>query len=63
MPLSDNDFETLLNDSSKCINGNIEWRADEDQSSCVEFRVEVESETGWPLFVRGSFNPRIPALS
>lgn len=25
--------------------------------------MEVKSEAGWPLFVRGSYNPLIPALS
>jgi hypothetical protein len=57
------DFEALLSDATKHIEGDITWQADEDHSPCVDFRAEVRSDTGWPLFVRGSFNPLIPALS
>lgn len=63
MPLSNTEFETLLDDPSKRIEGDIEWQEDEDHSPSLEFRVEVCSSNGWPLFVRGSFNPLIPALS
>lgn len=57
------EFDAILNDTSKQIVGDIEWQQDEDHSPCVEFRAEVKSETGWPLFVRGSYNPLIRALS
>ncbi len=63
MALTRTEFETLLNDASKRIEGDIVWQTDEDHSPCVDFRVEVRSDSGWPLFVRGSFNPLIPALS
>lgn len=54
---SQNEFEALLEDNSKSIAADIEWVDDEDHSPTMEFRVEVESQTGHPLFVRGSFNP------
>lgn len=63
MALTQSEFEVLLADESKQLDGDIVWQEDEDHSPCVEFRVEVQSETGWPLFVKGSFNPLIPALS
>lgn len=63
MTLSDSEFETILRDSSKRIDGDIVWLDDEDHSPCREFRAEVRSEAGWPLFIRGSYNPLIPALS
>lgn len=63
MTLTNAEFETILADTSKKIDGDINWQADEDHSPCVEFRVEVVSAAGWPLFVRGSYNPLIGALS
>lgn len=56
-------FEAILNDPSKRIQGDISWQEDEDHSPSVEFRAEVQSDEGWPLFVRGSYNRLIPALS
>lgn len=63
MTISHTEFDTLLDDASKLIDGDIIWQEDEDHSPCLEFRAEVRSTNGWPLFVRGSFNPLIPALS
>ncbi len=48
---------------TKRIEGDIAWQADEDHSPCLDFRAEVRSDSGWPLFVRGSYNPLIAALS
>ncbi len=63
MTITNTEFETILQDESKRIVGDPVWVEDEDHSPSVEFRVEVTSDTGWPLFVRGSYNPLIPALS
>ncbi len=63
MPLTTTEFESLLDDNTKRIEGDIVWQEDEDHSHCLEFRAEVRSDSGWPLFVRGSYNPLIPALS
>ena len=61
--LTDSEFETILNDTSKQVEGDIVWQEDEDHSPILEFRIEVASETGWPLFVRGSYNALIQTLS
>ncbi len=63
MTLTNTEFDTILDDTSKQIDGDIDWQEDEDHSLSVEFRAEVQSDAGWPLFVRGSYNPLIPALS
>ncbi len=63
MTLTNTEFETILQDESKRIAGDLLWSEDEDHSPSVEFRAEVISDAGWPLFVRGSYNPLIPALS
>lgn len=61
--LTDKEFQDILNDPTKRIDGDIIWQNDEDHSPSVEFRTEVLSDAGWPLIVRGSYNPLIPALS
>ena len=63
MTFSNGEFEALINDPAKRIKDDIAWQEDEDHSPSVEFRVEVQSDTGWPLFVRGRYNPLIPSLS
>ena len=63
MTLTNPEFETIMNDKTKCIEASILWEEDEDHSPALEFSAEVQNEAGWPLFVRGSFNPLIPALT
>lgn len=63
MSLTQTEFEALLADASKRIEGDIGWTEDEDHSPAVEFRVEVRSDAGYPLFIRGSFNPLARALT
>lgn len=55
--LPQDEFEEIINDDSKTIEGDILWDADEDHSPAVEFRAEIISEAGYPLFVKGSHNP------
>ncbi len=59
--LSQNEFETLIADPEKYIEGDIIWI--KERSPCSEFRVEITSPAGYPLFLKGSYNPIIPALS
>lgn len=63
MPLTQAEFETLIADASKSIIGDIAWSEDEDHSPAVEFRAEVTSASGYPLFVRGSYNSLSNSLS
>jgi len=51
-----NEFETLIADAAKRIVSDISWGEDEDHSPAVEFRAEVASDAGYPIFVRGSYN-------
>ena len=63
MTLTNAEFDTILDDLSKRIGGDIVWREDEDHSPSVEFRAEIQSDMGWPLFVRGATirsSPRCP---
>jgi hypothetical protein len=61
--LSDAEFDAILTDRSKVIEGDIVWQEDEDHSPSYEFKVEIETAGGWPLYMKGTFNPLIPAIS
>ena len=55
--LTDTEFAAILEDESKSIRDDIAWREDEDHSPALEFRVDVESTNGWPLLLKGRYNP------
>ena len=46
MTLTNTEFEAILNDETKCLDGDIAWQEDEDHSVCVEFRADVRSSAG-----------------
>lgn len=61
--LTQGEFEAILADGSKRIEGNLDWREDPEHSPAREFRVELHSDAGWPIFVVGRFNPYAGTLS
>ena len=63
MPLIDTEFASILEDESKRVRGDITWREDEDHSPALEFRVDVESTNGWPLLLKGRYNPAAETLT
>ncbi len=63
MPLSNAEFDAILTDCTKRIDGDIVWQQDEDHSPSLEFKVEIATAGGWPLFMKGTFNPLVPAIS
>jgi hypothetical protein len=54
--MTQSEFEVLIDDPTKTIQADIDWSEDEDHSPSVEFRAEIQSEMGYPLFVRASYN-------
>ena len=61
--MTQTEFEAFLDDESKFISEDIRWSDDEDHYPCVEFRVEVMSDVGYPTFVKASYNPLVATLS
>jgi hypothetical protein len=57
------EFNALIANSSKEILEDITWVEDEDHSPALEFRAEVRSDAGYPLFMRGSYNRIAETLS
>lgn len=61
--LTNDEFEAILRDEMKRIVGDLVWTEDEDHSPAWEFRVSVESTSGWPLLVSGRYNPAAATLT
>jgi hypothetical protein len=61
--ISQNEFNAIISDVSKHIDGDIKWKSDEDHSPAVEFRVAVATNSEFPLFVNGRFNGLAGTLS
>ena len=61
--MTQTEFDTLIQDTTKRILEDIDWCNDEDHSPAVEFRVEVKSDPGYPIFIRGSYNALAASLS
>ena len=60
--LTQEEFEQILNDSSKHIDGNISW-SDSNNTLWTKFRVAIITSWDHDLFIQGSYNPIIPSLS
>ncbi|MDE2779606.1 MAG: hypothetical protein OXI91_08030 [Chloroflexota bacterium] len=54
--MTDEEFKAILEDETKAIIGNISWVDDSDHSPAKEFRSEVNSRVGYPLFNEGRYN-------
>lgn len=55
--MTQEEFDAILADETKEILGNIVWNDDTDHSPAQEFRAEVNSDTGHPMFIQGRYNP------
>lgn len=57
MNLTEAEMAAILDDPSKRIEGSIQWTLRNEVGPFAFFQARVESANGWPLFVRGSYNP------
>ena len=62
MPLSKEEYEAIINDGTKVVTGDIEW-AGPPRSPARQFRIDIDSDEGYPIFVKGWHNPRSGKLS
>jgi len=63
MPITQTEFDVLISDTTKHIVGDLSWSRDEDHSPAVQFRAEVDSDAGYPIFVNGRYNALAGTLS
>ena len=62
MVLSRDDYNAIINDDSKTIAEDIVWER-ASSSPAREFRIDIDSSEGYPIFVKGWFNPYSGKLS
>ena len=62
MPLSKEEYEAIISDNTKVIAGDIEWDGPL-KSPTRQFRIDIDSDEGYPIFVKGWYNPRSGKLS
>ena len=63
MPLTNAEWDSIVKDPSKRVDGDIEWIEDDHRSPARGFRARVETTAKWPLFVHGWYNPLAGKLS
>lgn len=63
MSFSEQHLMEILSDESKSIYQDLVWHCDQDQSPAKEFRADVATNTGYPLFICGRYNPMAKKLS
>ena len=62
MILSQVEYNAIVNDDSKAINEDIVW-VGASSSPTREFRIDIDTSEGHPIFVKGWFNPSSGKLS
>jgi hypothetical protein len=64
MTLSQEEFEGILGDRSKTINGDIIWQSHPQHELLLTFKAEISSEMeSYPLSLRGIYNMLLHTLS
>ena len=61
--ITDEEFQAIIDDDSKRIEGDISWSGDEYYSHAREFRVAVHSDSGESLQINGRYNAYSGKLS
>ena len=56
MAITEHEFQVIIANEAKRIEGDISWVEDEDHSPTRELRSEILSDEGYPLFIAGKFN-------
>ena len=62
MPLSSEEYKAIIDDETKVVIGDIEWEG-RPGSPARQFRIDIDSDEGHPIFVKGWYNPSSGKLS
>ena len=62
MTLSKQEYEAIISDNTKVIPGDIVWEG-HPSSPAREFRIDIDSSEGYPIFVKGWYNSYAGKLS
>ena len=62
MTLSQQEYDAIIADETKRIEDDIVWASDQN-SLATTFRINIDSDEGYPLFLQGWYNPYSGKLS
>ena len=62
MTLSQQEYDNIIDDDTKVIAEDIAWQP-RSNSPAREFRIDIDSDEGYPIFVKGWYNPSSGKLS
>ncbi len=62
MTLTKQEYDAIIASETKRIEGDISWGSDRNPSAVI-FRVDIESDEGYPLSLQGWYNPYSGKLS
>ena len=62
LALSQQEYDAIISDRTKVIEEDIVWEGP-GNSPTREFRIDIDSSEGYPIFVKGWYNPRSGKLS
>lgn len=62
MTLSQQEYNAIIDDDTKVIAEDIAWQP-RSNSPAREFRIDIDSDEGYPIFVKGWYNPSSGKLS
>ena len=62
MPLSQQEYDDIINDTTKVIGEDIAWESGRN-SPVKDFRIDIDSDDGHPIFVKGWYNASSGKLS
>jgi hypothetical protein len=63
MNLTEEEMAAILDDPSKRIEGAIQWILRNEVGPFAYFQARVDSLSGWPIFIKGSYNPESSKLA
>jgi hypothetical protein len=62
LALSQQEYDAIISDRTKVIEEDIVWEGP-GNSPTREFRIDIDSSEGYPIFIKGWYNPRSGKLS
>ena len=61
--MTDQEFAVIVTDTTKRIEGNIVWGDHPQHAGVQEFRIPIDSDAGYPLFLVGRYNDAMGKLT
>lgn len=61
--MTNEEFKIIIDEAAKRIEGNVVWTDDPQHSGAQEFRMPIQSDEGYPLYLIGRYNDAMGKLT